>query len=301
MSATAFLRHRRATAVEYVTALLKSHPKKVAEVLERHALTPGDLANLRGNNEVLTIADELAAEALDEAELDTLEDLNTFTVGERSAVHSPDVRADQFEDELQHPCQETVGVGNMHDGPEAAEALANVGGHTLALPEIDGDIVKGAQYEADQRDALARGTGGAVAPTGDPAVMPSTEPARDEETALAATEDGTTDSAIDQAKLEASRTATDERKPTDPEGTQEGVAATPVDTVAAAEEVAAQQAAGDKLEVKGEQAINRMGRDELVDYASRIGAEIHPLKPTTPLPTIRKRILEHLEKGSNNG
>src|SRR5690348_3130623 len=115
MSATAFLRHRRAVAAQIVQKAVKRAPKKLAAIMEQRGILPEDLPNLHKSNDVLSIADQVAKEITDQPELDDLEEIGTFETGDRAAVHSPDVRADQFEDKLQHSCQETVGVGNMHD------------------------------------------------------------------------------------------------------------------------------------------------------------------------------------------
>jgi hypothetical protein len=304
MSATAFLRHRRAVAVDYINAALARSPKRVAEVLEEFNLLPGDLANLRANNDVLTIADRIAASKLDEEELDTLEQLNTLTVGERRAVHSPDVRADQFEDKLQHPCQETVGVGNMHDGPQAAEDLANVGTVEIldAYPPEDQATVDpttrealadGAEAKAERIEQVAAGESTApadpsklAAHTALPEVVPNLGPAAEQVT------------------------AEDEQQPTDPDGNQAGVAATPVNIAEAADALRAQAAQDAKLVDKGDSAIDSMDRDALIAYAASNDLDIGEVKERTTPTTLRNRIRAAIEakaapadttEGTDNG
>lgn len=347
MSATTFERHRRAVAAQYVREAIKRSggKKKFAEVVADIGLNPDNLGTLEDNTDVRTIADRLKAAELDEPELDSLEKLGTAEQGPRAAVHSPDVRKDQFEDRIQHASQETVGVGNMHDGPQAAEDLANVGRRFLALPGVDGDLTKAAAIEAYVRSPLARGTGGRTpeggaapsrrgkksesepAPALDlateegvqaaiaagekilaeeakalPEVHPSSEPAADAQNAPAATEDGQT-GPIDPALMAESlaETASEDSKPTDPEGTQEGVASTPVDHAAEAEKAQGEAEANAEVAEAAEDAIASLDRDQLIAYASNAGLDIGPVKERDTPATIRKRITAALDARKAEG
>lgn len=324
MSATAFLRHRRAAAAVLIAQAAKKAPKTVKAILADYDLTPADVANLSASNDALVIADRITALQLEEPELDSLEEVGAVELGDRAAVHSPDVRADQFEDKLQHPAAETVGVGNMHDGPEAAHDLANVGGFVLGLPGVDGDIAKGAAVEAAMRDdALARGTGGRVADVtavdittekgvkeaikvGEkvlkeeakqlPEVYPSTEPAKDEQVAPAANESGNTTDPVTAEGLAESSAAAADGQPTDPEGTQEGVAATPVDTQEAVEAVEKQEAAAEATADIAIAALAEMDRDRLIGYAATNNIDLGEVKERTTPKQLRDRIAKELKK-----
>jgi hypothetical protein len=319
MSATAFLRQRRAVAAKVVQDAYKRSPKEVAKIMAATGLTPDELGQLHKSNTVLKLADDVKRIEYDEPDLDSLEELNTDTTGDRAAVHSPDVREDQFEDKLQQPCQETVGVGNMHDGPQAAEDLANVGGAVLALTGVDGDIAKGAAVEAALRgDALARGTSGRAgihAPARDlstekgvkqaikdgkailaeeakalPERVPSSEPAEDEQVAPAANETGATDEPVTDAGLAESAAASAAGEPTDPEGTQEGRADTPVDRGAEAEEAQSQADERAKFVETGLAALDKMDRDQLVAFATEADLDIGTVKEADKPAGLRKRI-----------
>lgn len=270
MSATSFLRQRRAVALKYISTALISSPDLVAAIMGRFNLDPNQLAGLGGNNDVLTIADDIAAAHLDEEELDSLETLGTITVGNRSAVHSPDVRRDQFTAKLQHPSAETVGVGNMHDGPQTAEDLANVGSAEILAIHSQAE-----QAELDPSSTAAKSEAAAVKADGDdalvsndlPAFFPSTDPAAKQ------------------------LTAEDEHKPTDPAGTQDGVAATPVDLDGAAKELAAQAENEDKLAAAGEGALEAMDRDALIEYAAKQDIDLGEVTTRTTPAKLRERIL----------
>lgn len=281
MSATPYLRQRRAVAAKIVRDFGKRDKKRLAEILVENKLAPADLANLEQNTDVLSIADAITAEKLGEPELDTLEELNTATTGERADLHSPDVRADQFEDKLQHPCQETVGVGNMHDGPQMAETLVNIGSEEIlnAVPDeeraatvhTDTDaFVAGAEDKLERiADATSAVADGAVDPSplaahGNlPPVYPSMKPASKGQRRPSATEDGQT-GPLDSALLEESAAAPSE--PTDPDGTQEKIAATPVDIKGALAAYKEVEKDDDKLESAGEKAVKSMDRDQQEAY-----------------------------------
>lgn len=316
MSATAFLRQRRAAAIAYVRSALGSRPKQVAEILEREGYTPAEFGNLERSNDILRIADDIAADKLGEPELDSLEELHVIETGPRANTHSPDVRFDQFEDQIQHPCQETVGVGNMHDGLQAAEALVNVGS-----PEIEAAIPeeKRATLELNSREAFEQGVRHVTKRVQDagkkgteasedplavhatlPPVHPNVKPAKDAEHAPAATEDDTTETRLVREKLDKSRAATADRKPTDPDRTQEGVASTPVDVVSAGKAALKQDAEDEKQEQLAEKSIDSMDRDALVGYAGENGLEIGEVKERDTVANIRKRVKAALE-GNNNG
>lgn len=259
MTATSFLRHRRAVAAKYIMASLSGrHKALTVELLEENGLTPNDLATLASNNDVLSIADDLAAKKLEQPELDALEELNTVEVGERSAVHSPDVRGDQWEDFLQHPAQETVGVGNMHDGPTAAEDLANVGAR--AVQDADGSLAEAARLKA-HKDSLASHDLPAGAPTSAPAG-------------------------------ENQLTAEDAKTPTDPEGANPGPE-TVVDLDQAAADLKDQQRDSERVEKLGIAALEAItDKQELLDYAAKVG--LVPLEGVTErstAATIRRAIV----------
>lgn len=252
MSATSFLRHRRAVAAKYVRDHLEDFPKEITKLLEDFSLTPNDLANLEGNSDVLAIADRIAELKLQEPELDSLEELNTEIVGERAAVHNPEVRADQFEDKLQHPSAETVGVGNMHDGPQAAEDLANVGSQQV----VDaGGLVEAAQQAADE-DALASHEL--------PAAAPSPKPAADEQTA-------------------------EDETPTDPEGVNPGPE-TVVDKQGAAEVLEDQAQERDAAEELAEAALLKLEPQAVRDYAAKLNITLSA-GPRSGTPTLVKELL----------
>lgn len=269
MSATSFLRQRRAVAVKYIGTLLLDgrHKARVEEVLLEYDLTPADLGTLAGNNDVLSIADALAANKLDQAELDDLETLNTITVGDRAAVHSPDVRDDQFEDKLQHPAAETVGVGNMHDGPQAAEDLGNVA--KVLVDEHDGSV---AAAIVEKAEGLSSG-----------------EPVAGEHGALAS-HNGLPDAAPTSAPAVTNQITAEDERPTDPDKANPG-AETVVDLERAAKDQAKVEKAEDKAERAGEAAINAMSRDELVQYAERQRISLDGTTSRTTVGTIAKRIL----------
>lgn len=255
MSATSFLRHRRAVAAKYIRAHLIAHPKEIVEIMKGHGLTIDDLANLEGNNDSISIADRIAELKFDEPELDSLESLNTETVGARAGVHNADVRDDQFEDELQHPSQETVGVGNMHDGPQAAEDLANVG--SQAIIDAGGIVPAAEAAAADQEDALANHGG---LPPG----APTTEPAAEEITA-------------------------EDDQETDPEHVNEG-AETIVDKDAAAAAIAEQEADKDKIVSKSEEQLLELNPSEVREYAATLDIDLKA-GPRSGTPTLVKELL----------
>lgn len=255
MSATSFLRHRRAVAAKYIRAHLIAHPKEIVEIMKGHGLTIDDLATLEGNNDSITIADRIAELKFDEPELDSLETLNVEDVGERAGVHNADVREDQFEDNLQHPSQETVGVSNMHDGPQAAIDLANVG--SQAIIDAGGVVEAAEEAAAAQEDALANHAG---LPPG----APTTEPAADEITA-------------------------ENEQETDPDHVNEG-AETIVDKDAAAKELAAQEAAKDKLASKSEAELLKLNPSEVREYAASLDIELKA-GPRSGTPSLVKELL----------
>lgn len=258
MSATSFLRHRRAVAAKYIMASLSGrHKALTVELLQENGLTPNDLATLATNNDVLSIADDLAAKKLEQPELDSLEELNTLEVGERAAVHSADVRGDQFEEFLQHPAQETVGVGNMHDGPTAAEDLANVSGG--AVLDADGSLAEAARLKA-HKDGLASHDLPAAAPTSAPAG-------------------------------ENQVTAEDEQQPTDPEGANPGPE-TVVDLDQAATDLAAQESDAERVEKLGIAALEAItDKQELLDYAKKAGLTLEGVTERSAVTTIRRAIV----------
>lgn len=259
MSATAFLRHRRAVAVKIILDGVKRAPKKLAGIMAEFSLTPADLGTLDKNNDVLLIADRITAEKLDEPELDSLEELNVVSVGDRASVHSPDVHDDQFEDMLQHPAQETVGVGNMHDGPEAAESLMNLS--KAVIDDHDGSYAEAAAAVAKD-DSLADHAG---LPEALPEVHPSLDPAKNEVT------------------------AEDAQTPTDPDGTQD-TAATPVDLDQAAAALATEEKADASMVKAGMAALDSMDRDALVAYAASNDIDLGNVRARATPASLRTRI-----------
>lgn len=262
MSATSYMRHRRFAAAAYIRQNLARNSKAVGEILERNGLNPGELGVLASTNDSLTIADEIAALKLDEPELDSLEELNVIETETRAAVHAPDVREDQFEEMLQHPCQETVGVGNMHDTRQmAAENIVNVSADLVAAH--GGSLADAAAELVKDEDKLR---GHAALPE----VYPSVRPAADQVT------------------------AEDEQKPTDPEGTQEGVSSTPVNKAEAIKVLRETEKADDAGEDTAESLLAKLkgkDRDGLVAYAAEMNIDIGDVKDAAKPADIRKLII----------
>jgi hypothetical protein len=93
--------------------------------------------------------------------------------------------------------------------------------------------------------------------------------------------------------LAASAAATDEREPTDPEGTQEGEAATPVDTAAEAEAAQSLEDDADAFAAKALTAVDSMDRDQLVELAGKLearGIGIGEIKSRESPAKLRQRL-----------
>lgn len=277
MSATSFLRHRRAVAVKYITELLATSARPaVARVLAEHNIDPDNAADLAGNTDVLSIADKLASLQLQQPELDDLETLDTLTTGDRAAVHGAGVEARQFRPLLQHPAQETVGVGNMHDAVStAAEDLANVS--NAEVIEHDGSMAAAAESKAD--DALS-------SHSGLPAGAPTSAPVSEQSGPIP----GGNDDAGNRQGEQSEGAGESADHPTDPDGANPGPE-TAVDLQRAAEDLRTAEGDREKLEEASVEALEAMDRDQLLDYAAKREITLDGIRPGTQAATIRRQIL----------